>query len=123
MKGIGWMVGMAVVGATFLIIVPGTLKVTAQTTQGIVGSAHDGSPYDSKQEICTHCHTPHSADITVNDAPLWNHEVTVKNFATCSSATLNATVGQPDGSSKLCLSCPTAPSRWTATAASTGTTS
>lgn len=61
---------------------------------------HGGS-----DEICIPCHTPHNADVTVIDAPLWNHQVTVAVFTPYSSSTLNATVGQPNGSSKLCLSC------------------
>ncbi len=105
MKGIGWLVGLAVLGAILCVIVPGVITSPTAQTQGIVGSAHDGSPYDAEQQICSHCHTPHNADISVIDAPLWNHEVTTKTFMTYTSSTLNAVVGQPDGSSKLCLSC------------------
>ncbi len=73
----------------------------------ISGSAHDFSNenWNSSGEICIVCHTPHNADVTVTDAPLWNHEVTSATFTLYSSATLDAAVGQPDGSSKLCLSC------------------
>ncbi|NOX90398.1 MAG: cytochrome c3 family protein [Calditrichaeota bacterium] len=75
--------------------------------QSIVGSAHDfsGKSWNATGEICIVCHTPHNADNTVTGAPLWNHEVTTATFTPYSSATLDATVGQPDGSSKLCLSC------------------
>ncbi len=73
---------------------------------GITGSDHDFSSSGwSGGEICIVCHTPHHADNTVSDAPLWNHEVTTATFTPYSSSTLNATVGQPDGVSKLCLSC------------------
>ncbi|HED10904.1 MAG TPA: cytochrome C [Caldithrix abyssi] len=73
----------------------------------ISGSAHDFSNenWNNSGEICIVCHTPHNADVTVTDAPLWNHEVTTATFTLYSSATLDAAVGQPDGSSKLCLSC------------------
>ncbi len=76
-------------------------------SQSIVGSAHDFSNenWNNTSEICVVCHTPHNADNTVSDAPLWNHEVTAATFTPYSSSSLNATVGQPDGSSKLCLSC------------------
>lgn len=72
----------------------------------IVGSAHDfsGSGW-SGGEICIACHTPHGADTTVAEAPLWNHALTGKTFVLYSSPSLDATVAQPDGSSKLCLSC------------------
>ena len=75
--------------------------------QGITGTAHDfkGETWNSSGEICIVCHTPHAADITVTDAPLWNHEVTTATFQPYTSSTLDATVGQPDGNSKLCLSC------------------
>lgn len=75
--------------------------------QTIVGSAHDfsGQGWNNTGEICIVCHTPHNADASIADAPLWNHEVTGATFTLYSSGTLDATMGQPDGSSKLCLSC------------------
>ena len=80
----------------------------AQTT--IVGSKHDLSALGGASgEICVFCHTPHNGDQTVTNAPLWNHEVTgVTNYQVYDnthSQTIDATVGQPDGISKLCLSC------------------
>ncbi len=82
---------------------------------GIEGSKHDLSSTGAKgvaidtqltrNEICVFCHTPHNADIAVTDAPLWNHTATGVTFTPYTSTTLNATVGQPDGISKLCLSC------------------
>ncbi len=75
--------------------------------QNIAGSDHDFSNenWNNTGEICIVCHTPHHADVSVTDAPLWNHEVTSATFTVYSSSTLDATVGQPDGASKLCLSC------------------
>jgi predicted CXXCH cytochrome family protein len=71
----------------------------------IRGSAHDFSGLDPAQQICIFCHTAHNADTTVTDAPLWNHAVTKKVFQVYNSPTMDATVGQPSASSKLCLSC------------------
>jgi predicted CXXCH cytochrome family protein len=73
----------------------------------IAGTAHDFSTsgWNSTGEICVVCHTPHDADTSVASAPLWNHEVTTSTFTLYSSDTLTATLGQPDGVSKLCLSC------------------
>ncbi len=73
---------------------------------GIVGSKHDlsGSAF-SGGEICVICHVPHKAKTTVSNAPLWNHKVTETTFAVYSTPTMEATVGQPGGVSKLCLSC------------------
>jgi predicted CXXCH cytochrome family protein len=75
--------------------------------QTIEGSAHDfsGESWNNTGEICVVCHTPHHANATVTDSPLWNHEVTTANFTPYTSASLDAQVGQPDGVSKLCLSC------------------
>ncbi len=75
----------------------------------ISGSDHDFSTenWNNTGEICIVCHTPHNADITVPDAPLWNHEVTTSNFTLYDSPSFDgaATIGQPSGASKLCLSC------------------
>jgi hypothetical protein len=53
---------------------------------------------------CKSCHAPHHAQ-DLPGVPLWNGTETTKTFTLYSSATLDATVGQPDGSSKLCLGC------------------
>ena len=75
--------------------------------QTISGTSHDlRGETGTGGQICIVCHTPHNADISVADAPLWNHEVTTQTFQLYTSATLTATdVGQPAGISKLCLSC------------------
>ena len=74
----------------------------------ISGSAHDFSAdgWNSSGAICRPCHTPHNAMTTVANSPLWNHTVTTATFTVYSGmGTMNATVGQPTGVSKLCLSC------------------
>jgi hypothetical protein len=82
----------------------GTTMVSAGT---ITGSVHDFSTTGwTGGQICVACHTPHGADTTVADAPLWNHAVTTKTYVLYSNpATLNATLSQPTGVTKLCLSC------------------
>ncbi|MBN1223272.1 MAG: cytochrome C [Candidatus Aminicenantes bacterium] len=84
-----------------------TLTVGAFGQGTIVGSAHDFSTeaWNTGGQICVVCHTPHNADLTINDSPLWNHEVTTATYTLYSSSTLDATPGQPGGYSKLCLSC------------------
>lgn len=72
----------------------------------ITGSAHDFSGETwANNQICLPCHTPHGANTTVNDSPLWNHELSTASYTMYNSATFDATTGQPDGRSKLCLSC------------------
>lgn len=91
-----------VVLANFLIIIFSNI-VQAGT---IVGSDHDFSSSGwSGGEICIACHTPHNAATNVTDAPLWNHEITQQTYTLYNSPTLDSSVAQPGGSSKLCLSC------------------
>ncbi len=75
------------------------------TTATIRGSAHDFSGLDPNQQICIFCHTTHNADTSVVDAPLWNHAVTNKTYQLYNSPTLDAVPQQPQGASRLCLSC------------------
>ncbi len=59
-------------------------------------------------EICIFCHTPHSADPV---EPLWNHDISaVADYVSYWSPTLDAypseaAAPEPNGYSKLCLSC------------------
>ena len=74
----------------------------------ISGTAHDfsGDGWNTSGEICIVCHTPHNADVSVSEAPLWNHELAAATgYTPYSGSTLNATVGQPTAESKLCLCC------------------
>jgi len=72
----------------------------------ISGTDHDFSGRGwGSNEICVFCHAPHNTNTTVAGAPLWNHAVTTQTFTLYSSPTLNATMSQPAGVSKLCLSC------------------
>jgi predicted CXXCH cytochrome family protein len=79
--------------------------------QSIKGSAHDfsGQTWNATGEICIVCHTPHNANTTVANSPLWNHALTATSsftlYSSAVSSTFNGTTGQPDASSKLCLSC------------------
>jgi predicted CXXCH cytochrome family protein len=75
----------------------------------IVGSKHDLSATGSRTvqaasetEVCIFCHTPHRASTI---APLWNRNNSTASYTPYSSTTAKASIGQPTGSSKLCLSC------------------
>ena len=97
---------LSLLGAGFAltVVLAGGPEDTARGE--IAGSDHDFSAQGwAKGEICLPCHTPHNAVTTVADAPLWNHALTNATFTVYSSPSLTATVGQPGGSSKLCLSC------------------
>lgn len=56
----------------------------------------------SEAEICIFCHTPHNAS---SQAPLWNRYDSGQIYIPYTSTTSKATIGQPAGASKLCLSC------------------
>ncbi len=89
--------GLAIAGLLTLAVAPAMAS--------IAGSAHDFSGQAwSGGRTCVACHTPHGAS-SVSGAPLWNHATTASTFSTYSSATLDATVGQPGTISTLCLSC------------------
>jgi len=86
----------------------GVLLLAAQSAMSatITGSAHDFTTKAwSGGKICIACHTPHNSDTTVTDAPLWNHKNSTQTYTLYSSPTMSATLGQPGGNSKLCLSC------------------
>ncbi len=53
-------------------------------------------------EVCAFCHTPHAAS---PQGPLWNRNDPGSYYQVYTSSTMQATVGQPNGSSRLCLSC------------------
>jgi predicted CXXCH cytochrome family protein len=102
------------------------LLITTFATVGfgqITGTAHDFSASAwSGGQICVACHTPHNA-MAITNAPLWNHLVTTQTFTPYSSTgTLNATVGQPSGVSKLCLSCHDGTTKIDAIGGAAGTT-
>lgn len=67
----------------------------------IQGTAHDLSAVGGANS-CGFCHTPHRA---LTGTPLWNHKLSDAVYKIYQSTSLEASVGQPTGSSKLCLSC------------------
>jgi len=104
MRHTAWALAAGAATLTAGIVV--ALAVAPGASAGVAGSKHDFTGDGlGTTELCNPCHTPHFADVTVTDAPLWNHDVTTSVFQTYASGTLDATVGQPNGVSKLCLSC------------------
>ena len=82
--------------------VRGTLHNLSSTGPGAVKAA-------GESEVCVFCHTPHGAD--TSQTPLWNKTLAAKTYTVYTSNSLdaetikNASLDQPMGSSKLCLSC------------------
>ncbi|MCW8849664.1 MAG: hypothetical protein OQJ81_06755 [Melioribacteraceae bacterium] len=88
---------------TFIIM----LVAVSNSFGQITDSDHDFSDetWNTAGEICLPCHTPHNANISLTEAPLWNHTITNASYDLYVGYAMNATVDDPDGSSKLCLSC------------------
>ncbi len=75
----------------------------------IINSKHNlsaGGPgavkASTESQICIFCHAPHNAS---GAAPLWNRYESGQAYIPYTSTTAKAAVGQPTGSSKMCLSC------------------
>ncbi len=68
---------------------------------GAVRDAHA----TNESQICAFCHTPHGATLAPQ-APLWNRTLSTATYTPYTSSSLDAIdLGQPEGKSKLCLSC------------------
>jgi hypothetical protein len=86
------------------------LLLTAQLAFAgtLAGSKHDFSTqsWNPSQKVCVVCHAPHNSNLTISDAPLWNHtNSSLASYTLYSSVTTKAVIGQPGNTSKLCLSC------------------
>lgn len=92
------------------ILVIFALSAAAILSGGIRNTKHNlssGGPIGDIKSgdtsmICIFCHTPH---ISRAAAPMWNRETGEPVYTIYNSSTLYSTPGQPDGTSKLCLSC------------------
>jgi hypothetical protein len=98
----------ALAGTLMLFASPFAVGQAALTT--IVGSAHDFSSKTwSGGKVCVVCHTPHKADTSVSDAPLWSHANSSATYTMYTSSTFLQRVGTapsaPGANSKMCLSC------------------
>lgn len=100
-------VGVLVVGLTLVApawgqIVPG--DPSSYPAVGIVNTKHNLNNYPGVHipgnQVCLPCHTPHNALKSGEANVLWNHAETNQTFTMYSS-----TAGQPEGPSKMCLSC------------------
>ena len=79
-------------------------NLSAGITPDLPGNGTRNVQARYEQQICIFCHTPHGAEQI--KAPLWNRKFLSTNYTTYSSSSLDASdLGQPTGTSKLCLSC------------------
>ena len=96
--------GLVNINLCFLFLFP-----SLSFSQSIVNTVHNLSTSGpgtikaiNESEICFFCHTPHN---TSPKGPLWNRRDPGSSYKLYGSSTTQATIGQPDGSSILCLSC------------------
>ena len=99
----------AMAGSTLRIAAALSILLSGPSEAGILGTKHDMSARASismarggAPEICIFCHTPHVSNPA---APVWNLSMQGLLYTPYSSSTLQARPGQPNGDSKLCLSC------------------
>ena len=95
-----------------VLLATGVMVLMAEPGQGksIIDSVHNLSmsgpgavKATAQSEICIFCHTPHNA--RPDAYYLWNRLDPAGPYTPYCSTTLKATVGQPTGTSRLCLSC------------------
>ncbi len=102
--------GLASIGAGYLVFAAANSSATVAGTKHNFGSLSPAAVKTSDStEICVFCHTPHNSNPS---GPVWNKQDTGSTYNVYESQTLAATLspnaptlGQPTGSSKLCLSC------------------
>jgi predicted CXXCH cytochrome family protein len=95
------------ISAAAIILIFLSSSITSAGT--LEGSPHDfrGYQWERSGEICNPCHSLHGTETL--PAPLWNHDLPTQTYITYSQThppTLEEKVSsQPDGMSKICLSC------------------
>jgi hypothetical protein len=80
--------------------------IRAANNIGVEGSPHDLSQdvWNTRKGVCSPCHGAHNTD-PQQLIPLWVHATSAATFIPYQSPTMQAAVGQPNGSSLACLSC------------------
>ncbi|MFQ5901240.1 MAG: cytochrome c3 family protein [Thermodesulfobacteriota bacterium] len=90
----------------FVVVNPSRAGIIANSVHNLSSSGPGpikaASPPTSDTEICVFCHTPHHGN---TQGVLWNKEDAGVTYTPYGSTTIIAAPSQPDGSSRLCLSC------------------
>ena len=97
------LIGIIHGGSSDAASIAGTKHNLSTSGTGTVKSA-------TEQRICVFCHTPHRSMGSVRglSVPLWNHSLSTASYTLYQSRTLLSPTSpniQPDGASKVCLSC------------------
>lgn len=90
------------ISLVLLFTAPGFSQSVVNTVHNLSASGPGDLHAVSESEICVFCHTPHRSKA---NSPLWNRNDPGVVYDLYQSTTIQASPGQPDGSSLLCLSC------------------
>ena len=95
---------LSIINISVLIVLPfyADSQSIATTVHNLSVSFPGTIKATSESQICIFCHTPHTSSPA---KPLWNRNNSGATYTLYNSSTTQATIGQPDGSSMLCLSC------------------
>lgn len=74
----------------------------AETKHNLSATGPGRYKVSAESEVCLPCHTPHHA---TSVRALWNRNLASVTYNLYTSSTLEATLDQPTGSSRFCLSC------------------
>lgn len=86
-----------------LLVSPAPARSIKQSKHNLSSGSGLGTIKSSDTSmICIFCHTSHIDRVS---APLWNREEGAPVYTLYTSSTMQSLPGQPDGASKLCLSC------------------
>jgi len=94
--------GMILIGVLSLLGSAVEARPLSQTRHNLSASGPGTVKTLSEKSMCHFCHSPHRVG---QSRPLWNKDLPEIIYTTYRSSSLKAAVGQPNGVSKLCLSC------------------
>ncbi len=93
----GWLLAFGILSCA-----PPAYGAIANTVHNLTATGPGTIKATGVGELCIFCHTPHSATQT---RALWNRALPGTSYKIYTSSTLEATLNQPTGASRLCLSC------------------
>lgn len=93
----------AVVALLAVSPAPTSAALVANSKHNLSASGPGTIKATTESEICVFCHVPHNS--TPGVAPLWNRRLSSAVYTPYTSSTKKAAVGQPNGTSMLCLGC------------------
>lgn len=80
--------------------------VSSSASAAITGTKHDLKAYaGAGGEICVFCHTPHGADTSITNAPLWNRTNDTAPTGAYVGLDMQGTPSYAGTDAPLCLSC------------------